>query len=124
MSKLYKTTAIFFSAVIFFISITTESYGFLPNSELQQNDFESISLYFSLEKPNLFLFNRYGEKSVTLINNFPVPILKNYTNDLYNNSLALEIRKSVLYSDYLAYSGCIYCSLKNSDIVFPFHYFW
>jgi hypothetical protein len=124
VSNLYKTTALFFSAVLFFISITTESYGLLLNSKLQKNGYESVSPYFSLEKPNLFLLNRYGEKSIISIKNLPVPVLKNFTNYIGYNSISLEIRKSGFNSDYLSYSGNIYCSLRNIDIVFPFHYFW
>jgi len=123
MSNIHKTTALFFSGVLFFISISKESYGLLPNSKLQNTINESISSYCSIEKPNLFLINRYGEKFVTSFKNLPVPNLKNQTSDFYNN-LSFEIKKIRINSEYLTYSGTIYRNLTISDIVFPFHYFW
>lgn len=124
MNKLYKTTSVLFSAVIFFISITTESYAFLLKPKLEKNGYETVKPFILLEKPNLFILNRHGEKNVTPIKNLPVTDFKNCTNDIDYNNLSLELRKSGFNSNYLSYSENIYCSLKNSDIVFPFHYFW
>jgi hypothetical protein len=123
MSNLYKITAMFSSAVLFFISISTENYGLLLNSKTQNTGYETISSFRSIEIPNLFLINRYGEKFVTSFKNLPVPNLKNQTSDFYNN-LSFEIKKIRINSEYLTYSGTIYRNLTISDIVFPFHYFW
>ena len=123
MSNLYKITAMFSSSVLFFISISTENYGLLLNSKTQNTGYETISSFCSIEIPNLFLINRYGEKFVTSFKNLPVLKLKNQTSDFYNN-LSFEIKKIRINSEYLTYSGTIYRNLTISDIVFPFHYFW
>jgi len=124
VSNLNKTTALFFSAVLFFISISTESFGLLLNSKLQNAGYESISTYFSIEKPNLFLLNRYNEKIVTSFKKLPVTDLKNHTNDFYSKSFSSEIKTLRINSIYLSYAGTVYRNLTTCDIVFPFHYFW
>ena len=124
MSNLYKTTALLFSVVLLYISTNTENYSLLLTSKLQNSECENFSSYSSTEKPNLFSQNRQGERYLNSIKNLPVFNLKNHANDLYSNSLSPTIKKMRINSEYLSYSETINRNLTNSDIVFPFHYFW
>lgn len=124
MSFLYKTATLLFSIVLLYINTNSLNYGFLLTSNLQKTGYESLSSYFPVEKPNLFLSNRQGERFVNSIKNLPDSNFKNHSNDYYNISLSSEIRKLKINSEYLSYPETINRNLTNSDIVFPFHYFW
>lgn len=124
MSNLYKTAALLFSVVLLYINTNTFNYWLLVTSNLQNTGCESLSSYFPIENPNLFISNRHGERFLNSIKNLPDSSFKNHANDYYNISLSSEIRKLKINSEYLSYSETINRNLTNSDIVFPFHYFW
>jgi len=124
MSKVTKTTGLFFAAMLIFLSISTENYGLLLTSHLQNAQSENSDSYFSTEKPDLLFLYRNDERQVNSVRNLPVPSLKNHPNDIHYNSLSLEIRILSINSGYLSYSVIVDRNLTNSDIVFPFHYFW
>ena len=124
MSKLTKTTALFFVAMLFFISLSTENYGLLLTSQLQNAGSENSGSYLSTEKPNLFFLNRHEERLETSVKSLPNSKLKNQINDVCSNSISTEVRILSINSGYLSYSVTVYRNLTNSDIVFPFHYFW
>ncbi len=124
MSKLTKTTALFFVAMLFFISLSTENYGLLLTSQLQNTGSENSGSYLSTEKPNLFFLNRHEERLETSVKSLPNSKLKNQINDVCSNSISTEVRILSINSGYLSYSVTVYRNLTNCDIVFPFHYFW
>ena len=124
MSKVTKTTGLFFAAMLIFLSISTENYGLLLTSHLQNAQSENSDSYFSTEKPDLLFLYRNDERQVNSVRNLPVPSLKNHPNDIHYNSLSLEIRILSINSGYLSYSVIVDRNLTNSDIVFPFHSFW
>jgi len=124
MSNLYKITSLFITAVIIFINSAKEYYPVLLNSIPQNGRNETINSFCSIEVPNLFLLNRHGEKSLTSLGQLPVSNLKNQSTDFYCSYLNSEILKSGINSKYLSYSETIYRNLTNSDIIFPFNYFW
>jgi len=124
MSKVYKTTALFFAAMLFILSICTQDYGLLLTSHLQNAQSENSEYNFSTETPNLLFITRQEERVVYSVKNLPVPSLKNYSNDNHSYSLSPEVRILSLNSGYLSYSGTICSNLENVDIVYPFHYFW
>lgn len=124
MSKVTKTTGLFFAAMLIFLSISTENYGLLLTSHLQNAQSENSDSYFSTEKPDLLFLYRNDERQVNSVRNLPVPSLKNHPNDIHYNSLSLEIRILSINSGYLSYSVIVDRNLTNSDIVFPSHYFW
>jgi hypothetical protein len=124
MSKVTKTTGLFFATMLIFLSISTENYGLLLTSHLQNAQSENSDSYFSTEKPDLLFLYRNDERQVNSVRNLPVPSLKNHPNDIHYNSLSLEIRILSINSGYLSYSVIVDRNLTNSDIVFPFHYFW
>lgn len=124
MSKVTKTTGLFFATMLIFLSISTENYGLLLTSHLQNAQSENSDSYFSTEKPDLLFLYRNDERQVNSVRNLPVPSLKNHPNDIHYNSLSLEIRILSINSGYLSYSVIVDRNLTNSDIVFPSHYFW
>jgi hypothetical protein len=124
MSKLFKTTALFFAAMLFFLSICTQNYGLLLISHLQNTQSEDSDSYYSTEKPELLFLDRHEERLVNSVKNLPVPSFKNHPNNIHCNSLSPEVRIKSINSGYLSYSMIVDRNLTNSDIVFPFHYFW
>lgn len=110
--------------MLIFLSISTENYGLLLTSHLQNAQSENSDSYFSTEKPDLLFLYRNDERQVNSVRNLPVPSLKNHPNDFHYNSLSLEIRILSINSGYLSYSVIVDRNLTNSDIVFPSHYFW
>jgi hypothetical protein len=115
---------LFFAALLVFMSGSTENYGLLLTSHLQNAQSENSDSYFSTEKPDLLFLYRNDEKQVNSVRNLPVPGFKNHPNDICNNSFFPEIRILSINSGYISYSMIADRSLTNSDIVFPFHYFW
>jgi hypothetical protein len=124
MSNVYKTTTLFFAAMLFIMSICTQNYGLLLTSHLQNAQSENSDSYFSTEKPDLLFVYRQEERVVYSVKNLPVPSLRNYSNDNHSYSLSPEVRILSLNSGYLSYSEIICRNLENIDIVHPFHYFW
>ena len=124
MSTLLKTTAIFFSSVLFFISIITEKYCYVLNSKTLISDQESLSANPPFENLNLFLLNRHGAKLSAQVKNLPVFNLKNQIIDVHSNILSYEPGKLRTDSEYIQSSGTISRNLTTTQIVFPFHYFW
>jgi hypothetical protein len=124
MKEVTKTTALFFAAVLFFLSTSTENYSLLLTSKLQNTASENSGSYLSTGNPDLFFLNRHEERLVTSVKNLPVTNLRNYINNFNNNSLSPEIRLSGNGSVYLLYSESVYLNLTNINIIFPFHYFW
>jgi hypothetical protein len=124
MSKVTKTTALFFAAMIFFVSISTQNYALLLTSDLRAIGSENSVSYFSApDKIPLFL-NRQQEKLVTSAKDLPVYGSKINLTDLYTNRLSNELRLLNINSDYLSFSVIDYRNFTNSEIVFPFHSFW
>lgn len=124
MSNLLKTTAIFFSSVLFFISIITEKYCYILNSKTLISDQVSLIANPPFENLNLFLLNRHGAKPGAPLKNLPVFNLKNQTIDVNRNFLSYEPGKLRTDSEYIQSSGTISRNLTTTQIVFPFHYFW
>lgn len=124
MSNLLKTTAIFFSSVLFFISIITEKYCYVLNTKTLISDQESLSTNPPFENLNLFLLNRYILELGTPAKNLPVFNLKNQTFDVLGNILSYEPGKLRTDSEYIQSSGTISRNLTTNQIIFPFHYFW
>jgi hypothetical protein len=122
MSKLLKTTAIFFSSVLFFISIITEKYCYVLNSKTQIADQESLSSNPPFENPNVFLLNRYGAKHDAQVKNLPVFSLRNQGIGIHN-IISYAPGKLRTESEYIQSSGTITRNLTTTEIVFPFHYF-
>ena len=124
MSTLLKTTAIFFSSVLFFISIITEKYCYVLNTKTLISDQESLSTNPPFENLNLFLLNRYVLELGTPAKNLPVFNLKNQTFDVLGNILSYEPGKLRTDSEYIQSSGTISRNLTTTQIIFPFHHFW
>lgn len=124
MSNLIKTIAIFFSCVLFFISIVAEEYCIVLNSRTLTSNQESLRSHFPLENINLFLLNRQGEKLVISVKNIPIFNSGNRSNDINSKILAYEPGKLRVNSEYLHSSDLIPGNLKTRIIIFPFHYFW
>ena len=124
MSKVIKTFGLLFAALLVFLSICMQNYALLPTSHFQNAQSENSDSYFTLEKPGLLFLTRQEEREVFSVKNLPVPSLKNHSNQINCNSLSQEGRLISINSEYLSYSMIVDRSLANSDIVFPFHYFW
>jgi len=124
MSKVIRTTALFFAAILFFLSTSTQNYGLYITSHLQNTPAENTDSYYSTENPKLLFLYRNDERQVNSGRNVPTPSLKNYSNNIQYKSLSPEIRLLSINSRYYLFSLIVERSLTNSDIVFPFHYFW
>jgi hypothetical protein len=124
MTNANKTISLFFAAMLFMLGICTQEYCLLLTSQPQNAQVENSRSYFSTEKPDLLFINRHEERVIYSIKNLPGPNLKSLPNYVSCNSLSLEERILSINSWYLSYSEIVDRSLSNSDIVFPFHYFW
>ena len=124
MSNVYKSFAIFYATILFFLGICAQNYIALITSPLQNTQSENSVSFFSTEHPELLFLYRIDERQVNSVKNLPVPSLKNYSNNIQDNNLSPEIRLLSINSGYLSYSVIVDSGLTNSDIVFPFHYFW
>lgn len=119
-----KATAILFSALLFFSSIITEKYCSILNSQFLSSGQENLSLNTPAGTPSLFVLNRNGERLVASIRNLPVDRSANQISDFQTTIQSTGLKKLIINSDYLQYSRTISRNLPNSDIIFPFHYFW
>jgi hypothetical protein len=124
MSSLYKPVSIFFSAILFILSICRDNYEPLLITGPENTKSESISQNFSLTRPNLYIINRNGVKLITSVKNYPVQAFKPLTNGINLNNQFNDSRIRNVISEYHSLSKLIYINLTNGDIVFPFHYFW
>ncbi len=124
MSTLYKSAAIFFAAILIFLGIYAENYGLLLTSQLQSTQNSESDSYCSTEKPELLFLDRHEERLVNTVKNQPVPGFKNHSNNVHYNNNIPGVKLLSINSGYISYSVIIGRSLTNSDIVFPFHYFW
>jgi hypothetical protein len=124
MSNFLKTTAIFFSSLLFFINIITENYCFAVNYKNLTPGQESLRSDLPFENLNQFLLNRHGEKLVSTIRNIPLFNLRSQPFDIHNNRLSSETGKLRISPEYLLSSESISRNLTTSVIIFPFHYFW
>lgn len=124
MSNLLKTTAIFFSSLLFFVSIITENFCFVVNPKTITSGQESLSSDLPFENLNQFLSDRNGLKLISTIKNIPVSNLRKQTFDIHNNRLSCEPAKLRICPEYLQSFEIISRNLTTSDIIFPFHYFW
>jgi hypothetical protein len=124
MSNLYKTAALFFAAMLFIIGTCTQNYGLLLTSNIHNAQSEKSDSYYSTEKPEFLFLFRNDERQINSGRNLPEQCFKNYSKNIQDNSLSPEIRLLSINSGYLSYSAIFERSLTNSDIVFPYHYFW
>ena len=124
MNYLYKATALFFSFVQFFLGISAENNCLSLNSKIQNNKFETISSYFPIKNPNLYIINWQGSRFLTSFKSQLNPGIKNHTNAFYNYNLFPEIKKLCINSAYFSFSRTIFRNLTTIDVVFPFHCFW
>jgi hypothetical protein len=124
MSNLLKTTAIFFSSLLFSVSIITENFCFVVNPKTITSGQESLSSDLPFENLSQFLSNRNGEKLISTIKNIPVFNLRNQTFDIHNNRISCEPAKLRICPEYSQSSEIISSNLTTSNIIFPFHYFW
>jgi hypothetical protein len=124
MSNLYKIVALFSAVATFLVNSSTENYGLLLSSKPLNSRYITIGSYWSIDRPDLFLIDRFGEKSVASFKHLSVSNLKNQANSYYCSSLSSEIRKSGINIEYFTSPATICRNLTNSDIIYPFHYFW
>jgi hypothetical protein len=124
MRYLYKTAAIFFSTLLFSVSIIAENYCFEPNSKTLTAGQESLSTHLPFENLSQFLSNRQGERLISTVKNIPLFNIRNQTVDTHNKCLFCDPGNPGISPDYFSYSETISRNLTTSDIVFPFHYFW
>jgi hypothetical protein len=124
MSKAKRTTALFFTIALLYISVYSENYSRLITSVIQDSQCQNLSPYFGLENSILYFPNRQGENILASIKKLPVSNLNNNSNDPYIICSPPEVIKLNTGSEYLFNSETIYRNLTNCDIVFPFHHFW
>jgi hypothetical protein len=124
MSKVTKITALFFAAILLFLSQSAETYGLFLTSQLQNAETNNSASYLSAYNPDLVFLIRHEESSVNSVKNRPVSNLRNHLNEFYSNDIPPDLSLLCRNSGYLSYSGSVYLNLSKSDIVFPFHSFW
>ncbi len=64
------------------------------------------------------------ESSVSFCSNIPITIIKNSFKNLSATAKAIEQFFFSTYSQYSFFSQYLLIRLLQTDIVFPFHYFW
>jgi hypothetical protein len=124
MKHLYNITAVIFTVILLYVSIHTADYGLYVASQMQDNVTHNSGTIYSSEKPDLVFINRQDGRFVTAVRNFPVSGFKIFLINIYSNKLSLDFRTLRINPEYLSYQEVVERSLKVSDIVFPFHYFW
>jgi hypothetical protein len=124
MNYLLKTTAIFFSSLLFFVNIITDNYCLEAYSKTLNSGQESLSAHPPFENLGQFLSSRHGERLISTIKNHPVFNARNQTEDTQSKSIFCDPDNPGISPEYLNFSVTISRNLTISDIVFPFHYFW
>jgi hypothetical protein len=124
MNRLSNFIALIFAVMLSYISIHTVDYGLYLSSQVHQERSDSPASVFSSEKPGLLFLNRQEGRFVRAIKNLPVTHLKTPLINFYSTKLSTGLRVLKINREYLTYPVTVYRNLKNSDIVFPFHYFW
>lgn len=121
------------SARIFLILTLFAFYGYavsLCNSNNFNNHFPfspsrfPTQSYDSLKYSNLFCHIAQTESSILVFRNIPQDSLKKSFNEFsgcFKNIQHLFIN---IFSQYQFYSKNLIVRLQNTDIIFPFHFFW
>lgn len=119
--------------IVFFLSIIA-LYGSamgLCSSSLFFENRETSKQTTSLSQQHFF-FTSSGshnqiaenENSGSIYTNAPVITIKNSLSKLSASAKAIEHSFFCTYSQYSFYSHCLLIRLQQTDIIFPFHYFW
>jgi hypothetical protein len=124
MNRLSKLIALIFAVLLSYVSIYTVDYGHYLTSQIHQDRSGDPASAFSTEKPELLFLNRQEGRFVRAIKNLPVTHLKTPVINFCSAKLSSGLVALKINLEYLLYPVTIYRNLKNSDIIFPFHYFW
>ncbi|MDX9811298.1 MAG: hypothetical protein RBU28_02850 [Bacteroidales bacterium] len=124
MSKVSKSSVLFFIVLLLFLSIKSGNYALGSISLVQSNHTENSDFYFSTGQPDLFFLTRNEERSETSVRNLPAPYSKKHFNDFYFNPVSAEKRIIGLCTEYLLNSIIIQPGLSNVEIIYPFHSHW
>lgn len=105
----------------FAISYVSLSFGTLyARASVEQKH----TAYFSDVSSN---FSYHTTQSITAVysfNNIPVPVFKIQWVDFYTSASVYELIFESKLFQYIKCSKSIPIDRSNTDIIFPFHYFW
>jgi len=79
--------------------------------------------YFLLFSANLYS-PAVNTKNINGFPDLPYSILKNYLNKFSACFKEVELFHEITFSKYIFYTGNIIVRFQQTDIIYPFHYFW
>jgi hypothetical protein len=125
MNKIIRTTILFIFLLLY--SFATSYYSGnlacsnLSSTSCRHSDTESQYL---LNSKNLFCHTTQYKTSVNAVNNVSSSSSKNSFLDFFANLKASEHTFLNRFQQYILFSKKILLGFRQTDIIFPFHYFW
>jgi hypothetical protein len=99
-------------------------YAFHSNAALSDFEKSGNKSYSAVVSSNLFCHTTQLKSSVTVFNHFPSPPLKNSFTELSAYTKVSEELFLHTFLQYSFYAQHLLIRLRQTDIIFPFHYFW
>jgi hypothetical protein len=95
----------------------------ISNATFSQDASTEDESNFLLFSANLFC-PAVNAKNYSGFTDIPFSFLKNYLNKFSACPKEAEIFHEITFSKYIFYAGNIIVRFQQTDIIFPFHYFW
>ena len=122
--KLLKLSGVFNVVVLYSIIVSIYSPCLLySNASFSTDNSAKDESYFSLFSANL-IGPAVNTKNIVTLNDIPFSILKNYLNKFSACLKEAELFHEITFSKYILYAGTIIVRFQQTDIIYPFHYFW
>lgn len=125
MGKVFKNTVSLLIIILYCFIISGYSYNHLKTeTAFSKGQSSDQKQYYSLVSDNLFCHTVQSEDSVNFVNNFPTSSPKDYHNYTLSSGKAAGLFISGTFLKYIFCSRNFIIKFRQTDIIFPFHYFW
>lgn len=125
MKKVVKAAALFPILVLYCFIVSLYSTGISASGIKFQNDQSTKEgSYFPIGGNYLLYHTTKTENVVNGFKNLLTFSFKNHTNDFLAHRKAAESYLFNTYSEYIFFAKNLVVKLQQTDIIFPFHYFW
>ena len=124
MKKVLKTGVLLLVLVLYCFTVSLYSHDLLRSNTAFSGQSSEVKSYFSLASVNLFSHTIRTENSVNYFYHRLSSSLKSHLNDFLFKGVAVDSFLLKTFSKYIFYSRVIIVGFLQTDIIFPFHYFW
>ncbi len=125
MNRVVKAIALSF--ILFIYSIALSYFGLNSYAaDSVQSDNQACHIYDSFSNTAYFFLNQQSEdeNSVERTNTVPTPVRKSHHNNAYASTKPIESEQIRTFNRLDSYQSHIAIQFKETDIVFPFHFFF